>query len=428
MKNYFKLFIFAMASLPVACSQESPTSIADETGKPAYITLDRELTQLKADFNAMADKYRLVFISGPSCGICLRGMDDLNESIVASLQNDPRIHTLVVYVPTLGARERHVVSAVPLMQGPRINHYWDEEGGSGVEFQQALGIPMYAWDVWMMYAPGALWEPGSEPPAPVFWQHQLPGLPLDLKLDADKFAVEITARLAELPPSSEATKLAVARRRDPRLLSVAQPRGVMIQQNHLSRGGYQNIKAISSIHYAGEMEIGGQAYSLTVDTARPLYYKRTVSDGVRNSTIGWNGAEVVREGEPLGLPVPFQDELLKSFEFDGWMTDWKVKGHQVWRLGMKKVGDRLPWVMEAELANGRTWHIYVDSHTGDAFRQALIGADGQEMIVLEFADYQESDGFRLPHQVRYFDQGRLLAIERYDHIEVTKTSELLEGR
>jgi hypothetical protein len=407
----------------LACSQESTTPLTDGNGKPAYLSLDKDLGQLRADFNAMADKVRLVFISGPSCGICLRGMDDLNESIVASLQNDPRIHTFVVYVPTLGAEEKHVAAAVPLMQGPRIGHYWDEEGNSGLEFQQALGIPMYAWDVWMMYEPGQRWEPGSAPPAPVFWQHQLPGLPENQRFDAGDFARVITARLAELPPASEAAKLAVARR-DPGLLKVAQPRGVVIQQNHKSRGGYRKLKAISSIRYEGDMEINGHSYYLTVETARPHHYKRTVSDGARNSTVRWNGAEIVRDGPPMGLPVTFQDELLRSFEFDGWMTDWKAKGHQVWRLGMKKVGGRLPWIMEAELANGRTWHIYVDSHTGDAFRQALMGADGKEMIALEFDDYRESDGFRLPHQVRYFNGDRLLATERFDQIEVTVTSDV----
>lgn len=423
MKNYLRLFIYAMALMLAACSQESPTSIVDATTQPAYITLDRELTRFRTDFNAMANKIRLVFISGPSCGICLRGMDDLNESIVADLQGDPRIHTFVVYVPALGAEEKHAAAAVPLMQGPRINHYWDKEGDSGLEFQQALGIPMYAWDVWMMYEPGVRWEQGVAPPEPAFWQHQLPSLPKNQLLDAAEFARVVTASLTRLPPSSEATKLAVARRSDPGLLSVAQPRGVMIQQNHLSRGGYQNLKAISSIRYEGETEFDGQTYSLTIETARPHYYKRTVTDGIRNSTISWNGAEIVREGPPMGMPVTFQDELLRSFEFDGWMTDWKVKGHKVWRLGMKKVGDRLPWIMEAELVNGRTWHIYVDSHSGDAFRQALIGADGKEMIVLEFDDYRDSDGFRLPHQVRYFDEGRLLATERFDHIEVTVTTD-----
>ncbi len=423
MKIKLKLFIYAMALMLASCTQESTTSIVDETTKHAYITLDKELTQFKADFNAMANKVRLVFISGPSCGICLRGMDDLNESIVASVQGDPRIHTFVVYVPALGAEEKHAAAAVPLMQGPRINHYWDGEGDSGLEFQQALGIGIYAWDVWMMYEPGARWEPGAAPPAPAFWQHQLQSLPKNQQLDADEFAGVVTASLAKLPPSSEATKLAVARRSDPGLLKVAQPRGFMIQQNHLSRGGYQNIKAISSIRYEGETEISGQTYSLTVEAARPYYYKRTITNGVRNSTVSWNGAEIVRDGQTMGMPVTFQDELLRSFEFDGWMTDWKVKGHQLWRLGMKKIGDRLPWIMEAELVNGRTWQIYVDSHSGDAFRQALIGADGKEMIVLEFDDYRESDGFRLPYQVRYFDEGRLIATERFDHIKVTVTTD-----
>ena len=122
MKICVKRMTFVLTLLLAACAQEAPTPTTNVAGKPAYITLNEDLSQLKADFNAMTDKVRLVFISGPSCGICLRGMDDLNEAIVASLQNDPRIHTFVLYVPTLGAKEKHVAAAVPLMQGPRINH------------------------------------------------------------------------------------------------------------------------------------------------------------------------------------------------------------------------------------------------------------------------------------------------------------------
>ena len=66
----------------------------------------------------MADMVRLVFISGPSCVICLRGMDDLNRALVASIQEDPRIHTLVLQVPALGAQEKHAAAAIPLMPGP----------------------------------------------------------------------------------------------------------------------------------------------------------------------------------------------------------------------------------------------------------------------------------------------------------------------
>jgi hypothetical protein len=108
----------SLVFLLAACSPETPIATAGSEALPAYVTLDSNLTQLKADFNSTSNKLRLVFISGPSCGICLRGMDDLNRSIVASLQNDPRVHTFVVYVPALGAEEKHVQAAIPLMTGP----------------------------------------------------------------------------------------------------------------------------------------------------------------------------------------------------------------------------------------------------------------------------------------------------------------------
>ena len=402
-----------------ACAPESSEEQAFQTDRPDYYVVDESLSRIKADFNAMDDKIRLVFIIGPSCGICLRGMDDLNESIVKSIQNDPRIHTLAIHVPALGADEEHVAGSIPLLSGPRVTHYWDPSGNTGIEYKETLDIPMYAWDLWFVYEPGARWEDGELPPYPDYWEHQLPSLPSDKKLDATRFASEVASRLAKLPPSSEAVKVAELQDQDPQLIPVAQGRGYMIRQNHVSRGGYTTLKRIESISYEGTTDVGDQTYRLRVNTHRPYLYQRIVGEGDTQSEINWDGAEVAREGSPPDLPAAYQDEILSSYEFDGWMTDWKAKGHQVWRLGMKKIGERLPWLMEAELTNGRTWHIYVDSHTGDAFRSALIDADGKETVRIEYSEYRESDGFRLPHQIEYFDGDRLLATDRFSKVSVT---------
>ncbi len=421
--NYpFRTLMIGAALTLSACGSDDQNS-SPEPDKPPYVTLDAELTQLKADFNAMSDKVRLVFISGPSCGICLRGMDDLNRSIVASIQNDSRVHTLVIQVPALNAEEKHVWPAVQLMPGPRVNHYWDPEGDTGIVFMDALNIEMYAWDVWMMYEPGERWETGASPPAPVFWQHQLGPLPKEKKLDADQFAAEVRARLAELPAASEAVRAAEVLRTDPGIISVAQPRGVMIMSNHNSRGGYHQLKMIETIRYEGETVIDGQSYPLTVMTRRPYDYERAITYDTGTSTIRFDGANIVEHSEasPAALPLSVRDDLLASYEFDGWMTDWKAKGHDVYRLGMKIYNDRLPWLMEARPTNGRTWQIYVDSHSGDAFRHVLIGPDGEETLVVEFDDYRDADDFRLPHEIRYYDTGTLLATDRFQQIKVTTT-------
>ncbi len=423
---YRALLISAVLTLS-ACGVDEK-SAALNPDKPPYVTLNAELSQLKADFNAMSDKVRLVFISGPSCGICLRGMDDLNKSIVASIQNDPRIHTLVIQVPALDAQEKHALAAVQLMPGRRVNHYWDPEGETGIVFMDALNIEIYAWDVWMMYEPGARWETDAAPPAPDFWQHQLQSLPEEKRLDAEQFAAEVRARLAGLPAASEAMRVAEVQRTDPGIFSVAQPRGVMIRSNHNSRGGYQALKAIESIRYEGETIVDGQSYPLTVTTQRPYRYERAITHESGISTIRFDGANIERNGDgPAALPLSIQDDLLASYEFDGWMTDWKAKGHDVYRLGMKKYNDRLPWLMEAKLTNGRTWQIYVDSHSGDAFRQVLIGPDGEETLAIEFDDYRDADGFRLPHEIRYYHTGTLLATDRFQRIEVTTTPQASES-
>ena len=66
--------------------------------------------------------------------------------------------------------------------------------------------------------------------------------------------------------------------------------------------------------------------------------------------------------------------------------------------------------MEAELTNVRTRHIYIDSNSGDAFHQALIGEDSSETIAIEYVDYGDADSFRLPHEVRYVDGTRFLPL------------------
>lgn len=420
-----EVFISLTAILALtACAPKNSEEQAFQTDRPDYYVVDESLSRIKADFNAMDDKIRLVFIIGPSCGICLRGMDDLNESIVKTVQNDPRIHTLAIHVPALGADEEHVVGSIPLLSGPRVTHYWDPNGNTGIEYQETLDIPMYAWDLWFVYEPGARWEDGELPPYPDYWEHQLPSLPSDKKLDADRFAAEVRTRLAQLPAASEEERVAKFKRQDPELIPVAQGRGYMIRQNHASRGGYKTLKSIESIRYEGTTEVGDRSYALRVDTQRPYRYERTVGDDETAFVTSWDGYEVTRQGSQVDLPVAYHDEVLSSYEFDGWMTDWKDKGHQVWRLGMKKVGERLPWLMEAELTNGRTWHIYVDSHTGDAFRNSLIDSDGNEKIRIEYSDYKDADGFRLPHQIEYFEGGHLLATDRFTRISVRMAEEV----
>ena len=165
----------------------------------SYVVLDQNLSRLRADFNANVGKVRMLYVVGPTCGVCLRGMSDLQESLYSKRPDDPRMVTFVVYVPTLGAHEANVVPASHLITDRHTTHYWEESGIIGRRMEQVLGTGRYTWDVWMIYGPKAVWKDALLPPPPDFWQHQLDGLTGGKKLDPDVFAANVNKFLAQVP-------------------------------------------------------------------------------------------------------------------------------------------------------------------------------------------------------------------------------------
>ena len=86
--------------------------------------------------------------------------------------------------------------------------YWNPSGSFGRKMSEALGLrkgdrQLYAWDVWMIYAPEVTWS-AAAPPHPKLLMHQLSGLmgkPNLPFLDSKVLAEEARALLANLPPS-----------------------------------------------------------------------------------------------------------------------------------------------------------------------------------------------------------------------------------
>lgn len=182
---------------------------ADAPQKP-YVVLDKSLSQLRADFNDNAGKVRMLYIVGPTCGICLRGMSDLQETVYSKKGDDPRMVTFVIHVPTLGAREANVGPASRLISNGHTTQYWEQTGITGRLMQQVMGVDKYVWDFWAIYGPKAVWSDERLPPIPDFWQHQLTGLPPEKKLDATVFAAKVDEFLAQVPAAPSAATTAAA--------------------------------------------------------------------------------------------------------------------------------------------------------------------------------------------------------------------------
>jgi hypothetical protein len=110
---------------------------------------------------------------------------------------DAGLRAQVVWVPKVGGQARHVPEATRLVPSAGALHYWDQTGTLMERYAEVLGFGEDAWDVYLLYGPGARWE-GELPPAPDFWMHQL-GTPERPRVEGPYLeAGKLRARVAEL--------------------------------------------------------------------------------------------------------------------------------------------------------------------------------------------------------------------------------------
>jgi len=110
---------------------------------------------------------------------------------------------------------KDVPKAAQLLQNSTVQHYWNPPGAFGPLLSQAVelkngGKQVYAWDVWLVYGPGAKWV-GADPPRPRLLMHQLGALRGSTEfphLDSHVFAQQVQSLLAQLPTSTGAAALA----------------------------------------------------------------------------------------------------------------------------------------------------------------------------------------------------------------------------
>ena len=118
----------------------------------------------------------------------------------------------MVWVPELGAEEKHVSPALKAVPDDRATHYWDGGGLLMRGYSPVLALPtfngtrMNAWDLYMIYGPESRWT-AVLPPKPEYWMHQLFISDDNTEfLDAGEFAAQAELKLKKLPASRSATK------------------------------------------------------------------------------------------------------------------------------------------------------------------------------------------------------------------------------
>jgi hypothetical protein len=178
----------------------SQSTLQRTAAKKGFIMDQQVLPHFKLNYSAHQSAVQLVALVSPTWPPCLFGARVV-QNIFQEL-NTPLLRGHLVWTPMLPADTLSAASAQgALFQDERITQYWDSERvlGRMVSRGMKLAVPV-AWDIYLLYPPGAKWQDIIGLPAPRFWMHQLDEqgperlLNPEMLMTEVKLAIEAAAR------------------------------------------------------------------------------------------------------------------------------------------------------------------------------------------------------------------------------------------
>lgn len=85
---------------------------------------------------------------------------------------NPKMKGLIVWLPMVAGDSALDAANLVSPEQRFVMQAWDSKLVVGKAFSETLKLKCPAWDVYMVFKPGARWEVGN-PPIPSFWMHQL---------------------------------------------------------------------------------------------------------------------------------------------------------------------------------------------------------------------------------------------------------------
>ncbi len=204
----------------------------------------------------------------------------------------------------------------------------------------------------------------------------------------------------------------------------AQTAEELVAKNTEAKGGYDKIKAVTSLRITGRMESGGLRAQVEEDAKSPDLLRQTFTVQGMTQIEAFDGTTAWRISPFEGRRAPEmmgEDDargLIEEADFYGPLIDYKQKGSTVAYLGRDTLDGDDVYRLQVTLKNGDIIYYYLDPDTYLEIRtekQQFIRGSIRESVT-DLGSYKQVAGVYYPFSI---DQGSKNSFER-SHITVEK--------
>jgi hypothetical protein len=192
-------------------------------------------------------------------------------------------------------------------------------------------------------------------------------------------------------------------------LAPAQTVDEILAQNFEAKGGLAKIRAVQSLRITGKMTIGpGMEAPAVIEQKRGdkvrmdiTFQGMTLTPMVLNGSTGWKLMPIQGNPNPEALSPEEMKDALEQADIDGFLVDYKAKGHAVEFLGKEKVEGTDAYKLKVTLKSGDVRTVYIDTDSNLEIKieskSMRRGAEMEGDTIL--GDYKDVEGLILAHSI-----------------------------
>jgi hypothetical protein len=185
----------------------------------------------------------------------------------------------------------------------------------------------------------------------------------------------------------------------------AQTADELIQKYIAARGGAAKLAAITSVRIVRTYGTFGANIPVTITKKRAGLYRTDQALAGRPTVargLDHLGAWESVNGKVTERPADQALELRElDGDFDGFLVDYKAKGHTVEYVGREKAGGVDTYKLKVTLKSGAVRYVYLDAATFLERKQegTMTLPDGKVPVILTFGDWRDVEGVKFPFAI-----------------------------